>query len=153
MAGGWEVKVTGDEELRRFLQQSAPQLGDELAYIGARKAAGRLRTLLRRAAPEKTGTLRGSIRRKNNDAAKTVTVGLMTRFYYKVLEYGRKPYIQRNQGRRPAAGSPEMSRFAFFWKTVSSNEQEVLRVANEYAREVLPREAPKYIGDAPVRVE
>jgi len=117
MADGGSFKIEGADALKKMLEQLPDAVQRRAVNTGLGKAGGRLRTYFRRAAPREEGTLRKSIGIKRDRKTGQVKVGLMTRFYYKVLEYGRKPHTRRHKnaisrfGGYNVKGSPPMSKF------------------------------------------
>jgi len=84
----------------------------------------------------------------------TASVGLTTRFYYKTLEYGRKPFKLRQKPEFSRAGSPDMKRFAFFGRAVNAHRGEVSQLLVDATRTSLFKEAGRLAVklNAPVKV-
>lgn len=101
MADEIKVNIQGADMLKELLSVLPDNIERRVINTGLSKAGGRLRTYLRRAAPRKTKTLFNSIGIKRNRKTGHVSVGLMTRFYYKTLDYTTKrgpplrPYFEK----------------------------------------------------------
>jgi hypothetical protein len=88
------IRIDGMEQLQKLLQEMPASIQQKVAVAGVRIAGSRLRTLMRRRVPVRSGKLRKAIAMKygkGRDVAK-VTVGLLSRHYYLTLDVGRKPY-------------------------------------------------------------
>lgn len=117
-------KLDGVDFLQSEMQKFGPKISRAAGDQGTRAAARMMARQLRNAAPRgDTGTLRKSIGFKYSKKTGWAKVGLQkTRgikgsgipFYYKTLEFGRKPYIRR--GHR-YEGTSAMK--PFFGKTVA----------------------------------
>ena len=96
--------LKGAEELQRLLRSMPNNVQKRATLRGLRRAAAKLRTLIRRDAPRETGLLRRSIgiKKLRNGA---FDVGLMQNYYYKVLDLvsakGRplKPWFEQSVNR------------------------------------------------------
>ena len=144
------AELKGAKELTAFLKAAPIEVASKAGRQGLSKSSARLRTLIRRAAPRKTGELRKSIQSKVGRKAPIAWVRLATRFYYKTLEFGRKPHKRKGKTR---AGSPQMSRFAFFKKAVSAHQGEIMQMTIDSTRTALFKEAGRLIAKtgAPIR--
>ena len=114
---GFELK--GGKELEKALLELSPNLQKRIRKRGMTKAAARMRTLLRRDAPRRSGKLRKSInvdRKKNrwrkNKNSIVAYVGLASKYYYKLLDLPgvtvkgrRRPWILASMKRH----SPEVA--------------------------------------------
>ena len=87
-----EFKMVGVEALMRDLNKFPDNVSRNVQKKGLRKAAARMRTYLRRAAPRVSGELRNSIAigKPSRSNPGRLRVGLMRNFYYKTLEFGRE---------------------------------------------------------------
>jgi len=137
------LKVTGEAELRAFLQQLPEKVAKEAVTDGLKKSAARLRTLLRRAAPRKDGHLRKAIQsrvgRVSGPKALRAWVGVKkikgekaARNYYAVLEKGRRAYTRKNG--RPVKAAPQMAQNAFMHKTFNGVRGGVNQIQIEATR-------------------
>ena len=81
------VKLEGVEQLNKDLAAFPDRIQANVKKRGLQKAAARLRTYLRRAAPRDSGELRRSIGVIKTRSKSTALVGLTTNFYYKTLEF------------------------------------------------------------------
>lgn len=144
------AELKGAKELTAFLKAAPAQVAAKAGRQGVTKSAARLRTLIRRAAPRKSGTLRKSIMSKVSRRSPIAWVGLKTRHYYKTLEFGRKPHKRKG---RPVAGSPQMARYAFFKKAVAAHAGAIMQMTIDSTRTALFKEAGRLIArtGAPIR--
>lgn len=142
------VELRGAKELAAFLRLASGEVATKAGKGGVSKAASRLRTYLRRAAPRKTGKLRNAIRTKLGKGA--IAWVKLTIGYYYTLEFGRGAHTRLG---RPRAGSPQMARFAFFMKTWQSKENEIAQYTVDATRASLFKETARAISRtaAPVR--
>jgi hypothetical protein len=143
------VTIKGADELISFLKQAPEQLAVKSGRVGATRASARLRTLIRRAAPRKTGKLRAEIKSKTSRRAAVAWVGLKGRFYYKTLEFGRKAHKRKGH---PVAASPDMARFAFFKKAVDAHRATIFQMMIEQTRAALIKETVRLSARAGIRV-
>lgn len=156
------VSIDGLEALRRELRKFPEAVQAQAAAKGMGKAAGKLRTALRRAAYAKVAPgykrknrLRQAIRSaigkrpqykgKAWVALKPIPGEKRARDYYKVLEAGRKPYRKRSTGRK-VAGSPPMK--PFWNQTVRANAAATLRIMLDETRKAIAFAAGKAYGRA-----
>ena len=144
------VTIRGAKELASFLKQAPKEVAVKAGKGGVAKSAPRLRTLLRRAAPRKTGKLRSIILSKLGKGA-IAWVGIKTRaagIYY-TTEYGRKPH--RRLG-RPRAGSPQMAKY-WFHKAVDAHKGYIAQLTVDATRASFMKEAGRLIAKtaAPIR--
>ena len=131
-------EILGIKELEDLLKKLGPKVEYRAAKKGLTKAASRLRTRLRQAAPKRTGMLRQAIQVGSSRRNPIKWVGLrpikgraknpkprkyQTPYYYVVLE------------RRPET--------AFFAKTVEKATPEILRLMKTETRKALYFEAGK----------
>lgn len=86
MSDGGSFTIKGADVLKELLEQFPDAVQKRAVNTGLSKAGGRLRTYLRRAAPEQSGELKRSLGVKRDRKTGKVKVGLMTRFYYKTLD-------------------------------------------------------------------
>lgn len=101
-------QLEGLEELLALMKQAPEVVERKVVKSGVRLAGSRLRTFMRRAAPQgDKGLLRKSITMKYVGQTK-VKVGLNTRQYYKTLDVGRKAYKRKKSGVEVKA-SPTMN--------------------------------------------
>ncbi len=143
------AELKGAQELASFLRLAPKEVATKAGRSGLAKSAARLRTFIRRAAPRKTGKLRAAIKSKVGRSAPIAWVKL-TIGYYKTLEFGRAPHKRKG---KPRAGSPQMSRFAFFKKAVSSHQGEITQLTIDATRTALFKEAGRLIArtGAPIK--
>lgn len=144
------VTIRGAAELASFLKQAPKQVAVKAGRGGVAKSAPRLRTLIRRAAPRKTGKLRTLIQSKLGKGP-VAWVGLKTSaagIYY-TTEYGRKPH--RRLG-KPRAGSPQMARM-WFHKALAANRAYIAQLTVDATRASFMKEAGRLIAKtgAPIR--
>ena len=144
------VTIRGAKELASFLKQAPKEVAVKAGKGGVAKSAPRLRTLLRRAAPRKTGKLRSIILSKLGKGA-IAWVGIKTRaagIYY-TTEYGRKPH--RRLG-RPRAGSPQMAKY-WFHKAVAAHKGYIAQLTVDATRASFMKEAGRLIAKtaAPIK--
>jgi hypothetical protein len=154
------VSISGLEQLKAELRKFPDAIQARAVQTGVRKAAGKLRTALRRAAYAKVAKgykrknrLRQAIRSavgKRPQYKGKAWVGLkavpgerQTRHYYKVLEAGRKAYRRRSNGAQYAA-SPAMK--PFWQKTVRANSSATLRILIDETLKAIAYEAGKAFG-------
>jgi len=93
------ITIDGLEQLNAILKELPANIQKKVAVAGVRIAGSRLRTLMRRRVPVRSGRLRKAISMrygKGRDVAK-VTVGLLSRHYYKTLDVGRKAYTRTSR--------------------------------------------------------
>ena len=90
MSDSGSFKIVGADLLKQLLEQFPDNVQKRAVNTGLGKAGGRLRTYLRRAAPTQSGTLKKSIGIKRDRKTGKVKVGLMTRYYYKTLDFTTK---------------------------------------------------------------
>jgi hypothetical protein len=146
------IEIRGAKELASFLKQAPAQVALKAGKGGVAKSAPRLRTLLRRAAPKKSGKLRSIIRSKIGRKGAIAWVGLKTSaagIYY-TTEYGRKPH--RRKG-KPRAGSPQMAKH-WFSKAYAAHRGYIAQLTVDATRSALMKEAGRLIAktQAPVRI-
>ena len=79
--------IKGADKLKELLEKFPEEVQRRAVNNGLSKAGGRLRTYFRRAAPQQSGTLKKSIGIKRDRKTGKVKIGLMTRFYYKTLDF------------------------------------------------------------------
>ena len=135
-----KVEVLGFKELQDELRKFPEAVQAQALQTGMRKAVGKLRTALRRAAYSKvakgykrTNKLRQAIRSAVGKRAENkgkAWVGLKkvpgesrVRFYYKTLEFGRKAYSRK---RGPVKATPPMK--PFFVRTVAANQAATMQI-------------------------
>lgn len=163
-----KFSINGLDALRRELRAFPDAVQARAAATGMRKASAKLRTALRRAAYAKiakgykrTNKLRQAIRSavgkrpqfkgKAWVALKAAPGEKRTRYYYKVLEAGRKPYrryaprkagsTRRQRIGGQYAGSPPMK--PFWDRTVRVNAAATLRIIVDETRKAIAVEAGK----------
>jgi hypothetical protein len=145
------VTIRGAKELASFLKQAPKEVAIKAGKGGVAKSAPRLRTLIRRAAPRKTGKLRSIIKSKLGTKSAIAWVGIKTRaagIYY-TTEYGRKPH--RRLG-KPRAGSPQMATY-WFHKAVAAHRAYIAQLTVDATRASFMKEAGRLIAKtaAPIR--
>jgi hypothetical protein len=86
--------LKGWEQALRILPQFEEKTAQRIKSKSLSSAGARMRTYMRRAAPEQTGTMKKSIKTWKNKQTKEQMVGLADRFYYKTLEFGRKAHTR-----------------------------------------------------------
>lgn len=153
------VTISGLEELKKELAQFPDKVQARAVQTGVRKASSKLRTALRRAAYAKvvrgyrrTNRLRQAIRAavgKRPQFKGKAWVGLKkvpgesrVRYYYKVLEQGRKAYTGRRRGK--VKGSPPMK--PFWDKTWRANAAAILEIMLTETAKAIAFEAGKAYG-------
>lgn len=145
------IELLGAEELIRELKRFGPDVTELATETGIKKAGAQVRKDLRRAAPRSDaptrGLLKSSIGMKYSKRGRTAWIGLRAsrrdakkgnkrgtaaRLYYKVLEFGRKPYKRtyKRGGGGSVKGNPPMR--PFFQKTFGRN---VTKYANLVVQE------------------
>lgn len=145
------AELKGAKELTAFLKAAPIEVATKAGRQGLSKSSARLRTLIRRAAPRKTGKLRAAIKSKVGRKAPIAWVKVSIGYYY-TLEYGRSAYLRKSTGKM-VKGSPQMSRFAFFKKAVSAHQGEIMQMTIDSTRTALFKEAGRLIAKtgAPIR--
>ena len=137
-----EVKLTGADDLKRWLKEFPPTVHKTVMQQAMLRAASRLRTLMRRRAPYgETGRLKQSIdmrRRKNGG----VLVGLLGRTYYGTLDRGRKAYVRRD-GVRVRGTRKFDSAGVGIDQVWESHKEQTAQMVIDQAKLVLAREAGK----------
>ncbi len=119
------VEVLGLKELKIQLDKFPDKVKNRVAKRGISKAAAKLRTFIRRAAPKISGELRRSIgvgRAKRYPAA---WVGLRRNFFYKRLEFDYEEI------------------HAFFLDAVDAHKSEILQMIIEETKKAMFEEAGK----------
>lgn len=149
--------ISGLDALKAELRKFPDAVQARAVSTGVRKAAGKLRTALRRAAYAKVArgykrknrlryALRSAVGKRPEFkgkawvALKQVPGEKRTRHYYKVLEVGRKAY-KRKRGRGNYAGSPPMK--PFFAKTIRANSAATMRILLTETAKAIAYEAGK----------
>lgn len=150
--------ISGLDALKDELRKFPDAVQARAVQTGVRKAAGKLRTALRRGAYAKVAKgykrknrLRQAIRSavgkrpqfkgKAWVALKAVPGEKRTRHYYKVLEVGRKAYTRRGGNRGKYAASPPMK--PFWQKTVRANSVATMRILITETQKAIAFEAGK----------
>jgi len=130
--------LKGEAELAAWLKTLPEEVATKAAQDGLRKSAARLRTLIRRAAPIKTGRLRNAIQSRVSKKRTFAWVGVKkprggktAPNFYATLEKGRKAHSRKG---RPVKASPQMARFAFFKKAWTANQQNIKQLMIEATR-------------------
>jgi len=82
-------KLEGALELEKLFESFPHTVVKRTRRTGLRKAGARMRTMIRRDAPRRSGNLRKSLKSKQLKSG-AVTVGLKERFYYKTLDLHTK---------------------------------------------------------------
>ena len=155
MSDSGSFKIVGADQLKKMLEQFPDAVQRRAVNTGLNKAGGRLRTYLKRAAPRRDnfhgdappGQLVKSIGVKHDRKTGKIKVGLMTRFYYKVLEYGRNPHKRRykravsNFGGYDVKGSPPMHKF--FEKVWDMRKAEITQMILDETWKAISIEAGK----------
>lgn len=154
------VSISGLDQLKRELEAFPAAVQARAVQTGVRKASGKLRTAMRRAAYAKmktkgykrTNKLRQALRSaigkrpqfkgKAWVALKQVPGEPRTRHYYKVLEVGRKAFTGRRRGK--VAGSPPMK--PFFDQTWRAQRGAVTQIMLDETRRAIAFEAGKAYG-------
>jgi hypothetical protein len=130
------ITIDGLEQLNAILKELPANIQKKVAVAGVRIAGSRLRTLMRRRVPVRSGRLRKAISMrygKGRDVAK-VTVGLLRSFYYKTLDVGRKDYVRtsRSGKRINVAGTPgPMGGGLGLEEVWNTHKQEILKILVE----------------------
>lgn len=151
------IELIGADALIKELKKFGPEVTKEAGKTGLKKTAGLMRKDFRREAPRgKTGMLRSSIGAKYSRSGRVAWIGYRpskkdakrgkkrgsgAHYYYKVLEFGRKPYKKRNG--YSYAGTPPMN--PFFFKTFGRN-------ATKYAN-LLVEETEKAVYASAIKVK
>jgi len=133
------LKIVGLEEFERLLSRLPDKVVARAGKRGLTKAASRLRTRIRQAAPKRSGRLRQAIQVGSSRRHPIKWVGLRpikgrakkdisqdkykTPYYYRVLE--RDP------------------RHAFFARAVKQSTPEIMRILKEETKKALANEAGK----------
>jgi HK97 gp10 family phage protein len=155
------IQIKGIAELKAEMKKFPEAVQARAAQTGVRKAAGKLRTALRRAAYAKvakgykrTNRLRQAIRSavgKRQQYKGKAWVGLKavpgesrTRHYYKTLEFGRNAYTGKRRGK--VAGSPPLK--PFWDKTVRANSSTTTEIIIAETWKAIVYEAGKAYGRA-----
>ncbi len=135
MADGASIQLKGVEELNKLLASYPPNVTLAAQKRGLSRGAARLRTYFRAEMPKDKGLLRKSIgaRTVRGSKGSKIIVGLNTRFYYKVLEQGRKPYKRKG---KQVAGSPPMRDLGFSRVWFSKREAIAQLIIDEAKRAV-----------------
>lgn len=155
-------RLIGADLLKAELKLFPEKVQTAAIESGVRKGTGILRTAMRRqayAGPAKTPAgftrtlrraLRSAVGKKRSKNAGKAWVGLKqikgesrARNYYRVLEFGRKPYKKKSTG-AAYAGSPPMR--PFFEKAWNEKREEVAQAIIAGARVALAKEAGKVWG-------
>ncbi len=147
MSDNFSIALTGVEDLQRWLKEFPPQVETKVMDRGLRKAAARLRTLMRRRAPRGLkDELRAAITvMKLKRGNKGYRVGLNKLFYYGVLDKGRKPY--RRQSGAQYAGTPVFNtKGTGIGETWSSHRATIAQMVIDEAKIALAREAGRLYG-------
>jgi hypothetical protein len=101
MADEIKVNIQGADMLKQLLKTVPENVERRAINTGLSKAGARLRTYFRRAAPKKSGKLFKALGVKRDRKTGHVSVGLMSRFYYKTLDFTTKrgpplnPYFEK----------------------------------------------------------
>ena len=145
------IQINGLEQLQKLMAELPDKVQRQVAVAGVRIAGSRLRTLMRRRVPVRSGKLRKAIAMKygkGRDVAK-ITVGLLSRHYYKTLEQGRKPYKRRSTKgvEYSVSGTPSMESQGLGLEDVwNTHKDEILKVLVEG----MQKELFKQLGRASV---
>ncbi len=131
------LTIDGLEQLNAILKELPANIQKKVAVAGVRIAGSRLRTLMRRRVPVRSGRLRKAISMrygKGRDVAK-VTVGLLSRHYYKTLDVGRKAYIRTSRtGKKvevAATPGPMAGGGLHLEEVWNTHKQEILKILVE----------------------
>ena len=139
------IQINGLEQLQKLMSELPDKVQKQVAVAGVRIAGSRLRTLMRRRVPVRSGKLRKAIGLrfgKGRDVAK-VTVGLLSRFYYKTLQEGRKPFKRKSPKGiyHTVSGSPSMDTEGLGLEDVwNTHKDELLKVLIEGMQKELYRQ-------------
>ena len=132
------MKLNGAAQLIAVLKELPQITEDVVMRKGVARGAARLRTLMRRAAPRRTGTLQKSIGikriQKRTKGSFKYKVGLLTRNYYKVLDAGRKAYTKKDGTQVSAA--PD-------FKSLGTNIKRTWDTAKSQIGDIIVEEATK----------
>ena len=135
------LKLNGVAELQKLLTQYPQKVQVTAQKRGLSRAGSRLRSLYRAAVPKDKGKLRTSIRYKSVKGSKgsRVVVGLLSRYYYKVLWEGRKAHTQMGY---PRAGSSAKysAPFSAIWE---GNKEALAQMIIDEAKKATYQEAAK----------
>lgn len=140
------IELTGVEELQRWLKEFPPKVETKVMNRGLRKAAARLRTLMRRRAPRGLkDELRNAITIiKLKRGNRGYRVGLNKLFYYGVLDKGRKAY-KTKKGQR--AGTPVFdTKGTGIGETWRSHREAMAQMVIDEAKIALAQEAGRLYG-------
>jgi hypothetical protein len=139
------LTLKGEAEVRAWFKALPDEVAAAAARDGLRKASARLRTLIRRAAPKKTGTLRKAIQSRVGKKKTAAWVGVKklpgeknARNYYATLEKGRKPHTRKGAS---VKGSPQMAQYAFFRQAWQSHKSTIAQVQIEATRSAIAKRA------------
>jgi len=125
MARDNAIEITGFNDLKKILEQYPKKVEKRVAKVGLSKAASRLRTYARRAAPKQSGLLRRSLR-----------IG-RSRRYPAVWVYFRWP---GPDNRESYFGQVEREQ-QFFKETLTRHRVEIMKIIEDEAINALYKEA------------
>ena len=123
-----EVEVQGLKELKDIMDTFPGKVKKRAANAGISKAAGRMRTYLRRASPKRSGELRRSIGVGRSRRTGSAWVGLRKNYYYKRLEFDYD------------------GTHAYFEKAIEKHSPEILQMIINETEKALYREAGKALA-------
>ena len=135
------LQLNGVTELQKLLTQYPQKVQITAQKRGLSRAGSRLRSLYRAAVPKDKGTLRKSIKSRTVKGSKgsKIVVGLLDRYYYKVLWEGRKAHSRLGYTR--AGSSPKYSApFAGIW---GANKEALAQMVIDEAKKATYQEAAK----------
>ena len=135
------VKLNGVTELQKLLAQYPQKVQLAAQRRGLVRAGVRLRALYRSAVPKDKGKLRTSIRYKSVKGSKgsKVIVGLLSRYYYKVLWEGRKAH-DRLGYTRAGSSAKYSAPFDAIWQ---GNKEALAQMIIDEAKKATYQEAAK----------
>ena len=140
------MKLDGAAQLIAVLKALPQVTEDAVMKRGVSRGAARLRTLMRRAAPRRTGTLAKSIGikrvAKRTKGRFAYRVGLMNRYYYKTLDVGRAAYTKKD-GTQVSASSDFKSIGTQIKRTWDAAKPQIGNVIIEEATKEFAKEVGK----------
>ena len=136
------LQLNGVTELQKLLAQYPQKVQLAAQRRGLVRAGVRLRALYRSAVPKDKGKLRTSIRYKSVKGSKgsKVIVGLLSRYYYKVLWEGRKAHDRLGYTRAGSSRSYESAPFDAIWQ---NNRESLAQMIIDEAKKATYQEAAK----------
>lgn len=140
------IKLQGVDFLQKQMKAYGPDVSQRAGDTGVREGAKLMARSLRNSAPRRTGKLKKQIGFKYYKKTGWAKVGLRKGrgesnllAYYKVLEFGRRPYSKRSNGASYAGSPPH----PFFAKTYARLAPAVSQHVIDKATEAVFYEAQK----------